>query len=828
MAKAAPIQLGFSGGKLGPRMYGRPDVGRYKFGCREMTNFIPTVQGPALKRSGTRFLKVVADETKKSRLIPFEFSRDQAYVIELAEGEIRFIRDSGGVLEASQSIVGSPTAANPCSVEVTAHGYSTGDEVFITGSSLEMINDQFFTITVTGVNTFTLGVNSTGETTGTGGTVARTYQITDGVSSNSIPWLEADLDKIQYAQDADVMYLAHPSYPPHKLSRTSDTSWTCEQVVFQWPPFREENITETTVYASASTGATVTIQASADIFTADMVGSYIRIGELAESTHPKWVADSSMNTEYAGNVSVGDRVQYEGNVYELDNKNGQANTGTIPPIHDDPGQIEKDRAPSETAFEWKFINRGAGYGKIETFTDANTIVVDVDNWGVPFPNSVVGATRATKKWSIGAFDDEHGYPSAVAFYEQRLWFGGTEADPQTFWGSRTNRYEDFQIRDGDAASGLKYTVAGRSVNGIQWMTGEDVLILGTNGVEFTAQSTSENEGITPDNVKVKQRSAFGSAPGVAPRFIDSALLMIHRSKRRMHELIYDFDSDRYAGVDLTSMSHDIMQDGAVGVEYQASPFRQVFVHTTDGRLVSMTYDRAEDVVGWFEYELGNAAGGAAGIVESVAVIPHPDGDQDQVWLAVRRTIGGNTRRFIEYLEKPFEQDDAIADAFFVDAGITYSGSATTLIYGALHLAGAVVNVLNNGTATTASVSTTGAVAVSSTTKAHIGFIYDAELETMDLDVSNPPMYTVQGDRGRVVSTVIRVDNTGAGVQYGQSLTGTLDTWSFDSGVSLYTGDSPEFTLPGGFSRSRRVAIKHSTPLPCTIVSLMPVMSTEGG
>lgn len=827
MPKAAPIQLAFSGGRLDPRMYARSDVNRYRFGCRTLDNFIPTVQGPALKRSGTRFVKRTRTSgAAKTRLIPFEFSRDQAYVLELSEGAIRFYRSSGAVLESAQNIVGSPTAANPCSVEVTGHGYSTGDEVYITGSGMLTINGQFFTITSTGANTFTLGYSMLGESTGTGGTVARVYQITDGVSSNSIPWLDAELDAVQVAQDADVMYLVHENHPPHKLSRTSDTSWTCLEVDFAWPAFREENITTTTVYASASTGTTVTIQASADIFTSDMVGSYIMLGELPESAHPKWVPDSAMSTEYSGNVDVGDRVQYEGNVYELDDKNGSLKTGTIAPLHDDRGQIEPDRAAGEGGFDWEFINRGYGYAKIETFTDANTIIVDVDNYGVPFPNSVVSSTRATKKWAIGAWNAEYGYPAAVAFFERRLWLGGTEADPQTFWASRTNRFDDFQLREGDAASGMVWTIADGKVNAIQWMTGEDALVIGTRGGEFTVQSNSENEGITPDNIKVKQRSTFGSSTDVAPRFVDSALLMVNRSAQRLHELVYDFDTDRYSGYDLTAMAHDVLGSGAVGISYAASPFRQVYIHNADGELVSMTYSKEEEVIGWANNSIGAPLGTPAGIVESVATIPHPDGDQDQVWLVVRRTIAGGTQRWVEYMEKPFLDDDALEDGIFLDASATYTGSAATTIYGLLHMAGLSVYYLRNGVSGTGTVGSTGKLTVTSTTKVHVGFLYSAQIETMDFENGSPPVYSTLGNRGRVVSAVIRVDNMGGTLSYGQSLSGTLDVWTPES--SKYSGDSPELTLPGGFSRSRRVALEHETPFPCTVVAIMPMMTQENG
>ena len=823
MAEARPIQLAFNGGRLDPRMYGRVDLARYKVGCRTIDNFIPTVQGPALKRSGTRFVKAVETQSKKSRLIPFEYSRDQAYVLEFFENGIRFMRDSGAVLESSVAISGNPTAANPCVITTgSAHGYSTGDQVYISGSSMGVINGQYFTVTVTGASTFSIPLNTTGEgTSGGPGTVARVYQIDDGVASNSIPWTEADLDAIQFAQDADVMYLVHPSYPPHKLARTSDTSWACSEVVFDVPPFRDENITDVTMYASAATGTSVTVTASAATFTSDMVGGYIKLAEVIEEHHVKWRANASLaDSKASGSFPTGDRCYYEGRVYELDNKNGTASTGYEPPVHDEGN--EDDRK-----FTWTYINNGYGYAKITGYTSTTVITVDVDTYGVEFPESCVTSSNVTKKWSISAFNEEHGYPAAVALYERRLWFGGTAEDPQTFWGSRTNRYEDFELFGVDADSGLLFTIASNRINPIQWMIGTDALIIGTLGGEFTAQSSSADQGITPDNITVKQQSAFGSAANVSPVFVDSSLIIAHRNGRRLHDLTYDFNTDRYQGIDVTAFAHDIALDGVKQIAYQASPFRQVWIRTTNGSLAGMTYVKEEDVSPWSDFPLGTASGAPTPAVESICVIPHPDGDQDQLWLVVKRVLGGSTYRWIEYLEKPFEDGDSIADACFVDASVAYSGSATTTLTGLLHLDGQIVQyILDDGTTGVGTVTALGRLSVASTTSAQVGFLYTAQIETMDLEVAKPPDYTSQGSRGRVVSAVIRVHNSGEGIQYGQRLSGTLDAWDPETSP-LYTGDSPRFTLPGGFDRSRRIAIKQSDPVPLTLVALIGQMSVEG-
>jgi hypothetical protein len=52
----SPILTSFNGGELSQRMHGRTDQGIYSVSAAEMENFVPTVEGPAMKRTGFRFI----------------------------------------------------------------------------------------------------------------------------------------------------------------------------------------------------------------------------------------------------------------------------------------------------------------------------------------------------------------------------------------------------------------------------------------------------------------------------------------------------------------------------------------------------------------------------------------------------------------------------------------------------------------------------------------------------------------------------------------------------------------------------------------------------
>ena len=103
MSKASPIQTSFNAGELSPRLDGRVDLGKYAAGCKSLENFIPMIQGPALRRSGTRFVNEVKTSADRTWLVRFEFSETQAYILEFGNQYIRFYTNHGQVLSGGST-----------------------------------------------------------------------------------------------------------------------------------------------------------------------------------------------------------------------------------------------------------------------------------------------------------------------------------------------------------------------------------------------------------------------------------------------------------------------------------------------------------------------------------------------------------------------------------------------------------------------------------------------------------------------------------------------------------------------------------------------------
>ena len=266
MGRASGQQHAINAGEVSPLMYGRQDVPKYKKALTTCFNGLPLVQGAWTRRPGFAYLHQVKHHAKETRVLPFQYSVTQTYVLEFGEQYIRFFTSHGILTQASQAIT-AITKANPAVVTYSgADTYANGDRVYVSGVvGMTQVNGREFRVANVnaGANTFELtdsdsnNVNSTSYDTYTsGGTVAEIFEV-------ATSFVEADLANIRVLQSADTLYILHPSYRPQTLVRNSALSWTLANITFTDGPYDATNTTTTTMTPSAATGAGVTLTASA-------------------------------------------------------------------------------------------------------------------------------------------------------------------------------------------------------------------------------------------------------------------------------------------------------------------------------------------------------------------------------------------------------------------------------------------------------------------------------------------------------------------------------------------------------------------------------------
>lgn len=334
-----------------------------------------------------------------------------------------------------------------------------------------------------------------------------------------------------------------------------------------------------------------------------------------------------------------------------------------------------------------------GYVKLDTFTTTTSAKGDVQAKLDGSAGDLNTGAAATDDWAEGAWSNENGFPSAVTFHEQRLAFAGSTNNPQTVWASVVAEFENMTAGT-NASDAYIYTIATTQVNAIRWLdSGPKSLQMGTSGGTFAMSSGATNVPITPTNVIVQRDTTYGSAL-ILPRRIGNFIYYVQRDLKTIRELGFDFDIDANQADDITLLADHIAgtisTSKFIQTAYQQSPNNRLWCIRNDGEIAVLTRQIRQEVTAWSRVKAGNDAIGF-GIIESIAVIPVIDGD-DQVWVSVKREINGSTVRYIEFMMP--ENYDAQHDSFFVDSGLSLDNAVT--ITGATKANPVVITAASHG------------------------------------------------------------------------------------------------------------------------------------
>jgi hypothetical protein len=706
MAKMYPFKLNFTSGEISPKLHARADLGQFKSGVETMENFIPYPHGGCYFRPGFHHVAEVKNSAKTHRLIPFQFSREQAYVLELGDNTVRFYKDRAIVVgfdgddignhdfetaggggadvfgswteSASDGAIADGTTeayrGDSCA-KLTAgvsvdthlwqqitHGLSAGDSYslkFWTKGDGSAASSRFRLWDVENAGWIN-ALTDTGVTANYWTQATYTDTIPSGCTNIQIflycadtntevvyfdqiqfldnetpveyvsPYGEADLEELQWTQSADTLYLVHPDYKPRKLLRYSHEDWSLEEITFTG----ENVITVPEFDADAvwvkGTGWTITSGVGRAA-----AGSASHITETDVLT----VGKDYIVTFTISNYSAGTATPYC----------GSTGVGTA---------------------------RSSNGTFTETITCSGT-----DDFSI-YKNAAGAFDIDDVEVSTDPFDSVDNYPRTVTFHEERLFFAGTDTYPQKIWGSVSGDYENFTTGtlDDDA---VLYTIASDQVNVIEWLVPSSALIAGTAGGEFRMKGGTDDI-ITPSSVNAKSISTVGVKANQKAIRIGHLILFVQTAGRKLMEMKFSFQEDSFVAADLILISEHITNDVTIEeMVYQQEPDSIIWCRLSDGTIASMTYERTQEVVAWARHEVA----GTDVDVQSLCVIPQPDGGADDLWIIVEHTIDGNTVKYVEYLDNSVNG---------MDHFITWNGSPATTFTGADHLEGETVAVKGDG------------------------------------------------------------------------------------------------------------------------------------
>ena len=779
MARQTTAFTNFTAGELSPRLDGRTDLSKYYNGAKTMENMVIHPHGGATRRPGTKFIHEVKTSSAQTRLIPFEFSTTQTYILELGNLYMRFYKD-GGIITESNKTITAITKANPAVVTSSSHGYSNGDYVIISSvAGMNQVNGRTFKVANKTTNTFELqdvdanNINSSDYQTYTSGGVAnKIYEITS-------PYATADIPTVKFAQSADTMYLVHPSYAIRTLTRTGHTSWS-----FATP--------------SLSGSVSPNLNTASDKYPSCVSFFEQRLVFAGSNDNPQtvWFSKGADYTNFTTGSNDVDAMVYtiaSNKVNAIRYLSAQRSlivgtlggefvvsaSGTTSPIT--PTNVQ--------------IQRQTNYGA------ANVDAIQVANVTLFLQRAKRKIRELTYNYNVDSYVAPDMTLLAEHITENLITEMAYQQEPDSVvWMVRGDGY----------LLGMTYArteeVVGWHRHKLGGVFGEATITVSDYGniATGTTITITKSDGTS---VTFTSEAAGGTSPS------SSTGWRPNESNDTTADNIYTAVN---AHADFT-----VANPSAAVVtikETSKTGTSPITITTSDTTRLA-------------------TANESIAVVESVASIP-TDSDEDQLYLIVKRTIDGTTRRYVEFLQ-PFDYGSDQADAFYVDSGLTYDGTSTTTITGLEHLENESVTILADGathpvkSVASGPVMTGGSLTLDrAATKAQIGLPYDSTLQTMRIEGRGSDEGTSQSRTKRINEVTLRLYKS-VGVTVGSKLTNMeripfrSSADSMDTAVPAFTGDK-QVEFRGDFETDGYIYVQQTQPLPLTVLSIYPRVMTNDG
>lgn len=654
------------------------------------------------------------------------------------------------------------------------------------------------------------------------------------------PFIENTLSNLRFTQSADTMFIVSGDYPVKTLVRYSDASWAFSNFDISDMYFDMniiDSAEETTITPSATTGSNITLQASSDLFTADMSGMLIKLKQEVE-TQEIHFSKTSSNTVEEQKVYVGEQWKiithgtWTGTVEILKSYDGVDWTS----YRKYTGKNDYNPLESGSVTEPCYMKAEAtitsgtcevslsamsydkeGIAKITSYESASVVYADVIK--------DFGNTKATKLYYWGAWCDKFGYPKTIAFFQDRLCFGGSKAQPYMLWMSRTGDYGNFSVEKASGTvtddSAIAVGLISRKQYQIKHLFASTDLIILTVGNEWII---SGGDVVTPSNINAKMQTTRG-CNDVEPIAVGGRIVFIQGRGSTVRDMGYSYETDSYGGNDLTLLAKHIIHGvKIIDSAYKQEPDSILYMVRSDGTMACLTYIYDQKVYAWSTIE-------TEGEIEAVTVIQ--EGDEDSVYVVVKRNIGGAVVRNIECFNNNNNTCKDPDCYIMLDCAtqITLDKSEATSVFNAPSLAGATINVLaDDRFFENINVKSNGDFELpADATNVVAGLPYKMVIELPNVEIKTSDG-TMQGRKKQISGCTLRLSNTlGGMIGNDENL---LDMIQYDENsdtykLSLYSGDK-EITMPvGGFNLEGRVTIVSDEPFPFNLLMAVREVSFGG-
>lgn len=891
MGKVNQPLLAFNRGIISPLGLARVDVAKVLLSAETQTNWYPRLLGSMMLRPGSQYLGSTLNNNF-ALYFPFIFSKTQTAIIEFTDDNLRFWIDDAVLTRPSVTasitngtFSGSLTGWTDADDSGATSSWVSSDYMQLLGDGVNFarryqlitcnnlgtehavrivinrgpvkfrigtttLNDDLFEETTLGTGTHSLSFTPDSNFYVTFYSNLDRITLVQSIaieSSGAVvlpsPYAEDELSLIRGDQSLDVIYICGASKQQRKIERRGDgRSWSIVLYEPEDGPVGIQNTSTTTLAAAAINGNT-TLTSNIPFFKTTHVGVIFKLISIGQSVSSSisganvftdsievegvgttreftiirtgtWTATVTLQRSFDDGTSWFDVTTYTTNATITFN-DGLDEQIVLYRIGIKTGDYTSGTANLTLSYSLGSIT---GYVRVTSYTNSQSVNIEV--------LKDLGSTNATTQWSEGEWSDAKGFPSGVALSEGRLCFGGIGK----IICSISDAYESFDDEiEGDSGL-ISRDLGSGAINDVTWLVSLYRLFAGTDTAVKGVKTTSFEEPMTPTNLRIVEPSTQSCYP-IPPAKLDKKAIFVQGAGTRVFQLTYDASSIDYIADELTKSTPEIGQPSVVRIGVQRQPDTIIHCVRGDGKVALLIFDELEALKGWFLYETD-------GEVEDVIVFP---GDvEDYVYYSIKRTIDGNT---VRYLEKFAFQNECQGSTLNkqADCFYQYSGSATATISGLDHLEGEEVIVWADGkdfsagsgnsqvTYTVISGQITLSEAVSN---AIVGLPYKAQYKSAKLAyASSSPL----GQRKKINAIGVILYNTHSkGLKYGRD----FDNLTNLPEVNPVTGkkvtyntifsalDTPQFSLGGDWNTDSRLCLEATAPRPCTLLGCEIAITTN--
>jgi len=762
----------FAAGEISPTLFARDDLARWQIGLARLENMAVLLEGGLTRVPGTRFVQALKDESRPGRLLRFRYTAADNYVIVINGGVMRLVKDGGVVLDGADPFelslpwsdgeldglhaqqqesqvflvgdgrepqqltrsgplawtidpyrpAGGPVDRQNLNRAVTITASGTTGSVTLTGDGtafsvgdiggvlrldepdLTKVASWTANEVLTSADAVTTGGTPFGDMTKYGGIAAAfngvlSQPATAAAGSNSVPHGYVGLHFTSSPVTVNrVMVYGTNNYGFAYNGNPTDGTFTLR--LYGKRGSAPANGTDGVVLGSTKVIRTLNESGGRAVYSNDTVTAWnylwVEIEFVGPAGSDLLIAELQFY-HWSGGQSTNLR-RYNGRVYVALN---DGDTGANPPTHE-----EGDVLSGQFNVAWRFLHNGYGLVRITAVTDAQHLSGEVIS---VLPDSVV--TSPTFRWWPPGWSPGAGWPNRVHAHDQSLLF----ARGNTWWMTRPSDQHSLEVlpqateANADSALAVRLTAYKNNLPVIEWMQSATVILLGLADGERVVRMPGQFDALTADKLRTVPQTSEGAAQNHDPVDADDGLVMIGRSRRRLHFIRYDSLAEGVEPDEITISNRRILNGLAKRLAWQRDPDRILWVMCADGSLAGSTFMPAQQVNGFFRAPLQ----GGAPVVEDMASNTAADGTVDQMYFLVRRTIDGATRRYVEQLQPWFEApDDGDASAaWYADCGLRYEGAPVSTVSGLDHLEGETVRVFADGAQQTDKTVSGGAIAL---------------------------------------------------------------------------------------------------------------------